>query len=292
MWLFRLNAATLTYLELSELDLSFASVIRDISRTISQLRCLQILKLGTQGNYSLNRQALESFFSSCPTSLVRFKVTNSNGPSIVLSLHQVAGDWDYGQGPLVLRDEPLLCLKSQAVPLMPRELMAPPVYRSLLEHCPALETLELPHLGQLSDDMMIVIASLSDLCPHISDLSFLEDCLAEQLMTVLESLPAQQLRRCICVKSTVIQAALTTCGNLEVFKAIGHGDLTNICLKFAHAIEYPWVCTRIRELEIVVWVTYNGRHPEYMKDQSKSSGQKRTTSFGRISASSTSRLAR
>lgn len=301
MWLVRLNTATLTYLKLSKLDLSFAPIVRDISRTISQLRYLQTLQLGTQSNYSLTRQALESFFFSCPISLVHFKVTNKiHGPRIYLSLNPVAGDWDYGHGPLVLRDEPLLRLKSLALPLIPRELMAT-VYRSLLEHCPALETLELPHLEQLSDDMMFVIASLSDLCPHISDLTFPEDCHAEHLMTVLDSLPAQQLRSlhcrgiddqnpkpmiatwtlhsttlkrieltgCVCVKSTVIQAALTTCRSLQVFKAIGHGDLSKICLKIGHAIEYPWVCAKIRELEIAVWVTHDGEYPTYLRDQSK-----------------------
>ncbi|KAG0290281.1 hypothetical protein BGZ96_006282 [Linnemannia gamsii] len=301
MWLTRLNGATLTHLDVSELRLKYVQVVKDICRTISQLPCLKVLHLRSQSGDSLSLYAFESLFYSCPTSLVDLKVTcQISGDVSRYSKDLVVGDWGYDEGPLILRDAPLLHLKSLDIPIMPVEDLEQ-VFGTILGQCPALESLELPKLIELSDDMLFIIASIGELCPRISTLSFPEGCLAEHVTMVLDALPEQQLRNlcyrhhkdpdpepmiatwtrhsttlrriefthAIRIMSSVIQAALTTCEGLEVFSATSHGDLRNICLIFANAIESEWVCRGIRELILGVWVTGSGANPEYMKDESK-----------------------
>ncbi|KAF9904637.1 hypothetical protein EC991_002511 [Linnemannia zychae] len=166
------------------------------------------------------------------------------------SLDPAFGDWDFDQGPLLFREAPLCRLKSIGIPHMPRDDLAA-VLRTVLEQCPLLEALELPDLGHLSDDTLFAIASIGELCPRISVLSFPEGCLTEHVMMIIDGLPSQQLKslsyryyqdpnptpmaatwaqhattlrrielsNCTRVESTVIQAALTTCEALEVLHA-------------------------------------------------------------------------
>ncbi|KAF9275769.1 hypothetical protein BGZ88_002134 [Linnemannia elongata] len=312
LWLVRLNGATLTHLNITKLSLICVRVVRDISRTISQLPCLRVLQLEAQPENSLIRHAFECLFYSCPASLVDLKVSCSaslidpkiacliSGDTIQFSRDPVVGDWDYDQGPLVLRDTYLLHLKSLDISMMPLLDLAE-VCGTVLGQCPALESLALPKLGQLTDDMLFVIASISELCPRISSLSFPEGCLAEHVTMVLESLPEQQLRNlCYCsyndpdpepiiatwtrhsttlrrieftytarILSSVIQAALTTCEGLEVLNVTCRTGSERVCLIFANAIESEWVCKRIRELVMNVWITSSGRNPSYMEDPTK-----------------------
>ena len=144
MWLVRLNSATLTHLNITQLSLICVRVVRDISRTISQLTCLRVLQLKTQPGHSFTRHAFESLFYSCPASLVDLKIAcQISGETARHSRDPVAGDWDYDQGPLVLRDTPLLHLKSLDIPVMPLQDLAQ-VYGTVLGQCPTLESLELP----------------------------------------------------------------------------------------------------------------------------------------------------
>ncbi|KAF9120844.1 hypothetical protein BGX30_002925 [Mortierella sp. GBA39] len=301
MWLVRLNGATLTHLNITQLSLICVRVVRDISRTISQLPCLRVLKLKTQPGHSLTRDAFESLFYSCPASLVDLKIAcQISRETFWYSRDPVVGDWDYDQGPLVQRGMPLLHLKSLHIPAMPLQDLAQ-VYGTVLGQCPALESLELPKLGQLTDDMLFVIASISELCPRISTLSFPEGCFAEHVTMVLETLPEQQLKN-LCyssyndpdpepmittwirhsvtlrriefthtsrILSSVIQAALTTCEGLEVLNVTCRTGSERACLIFANAIESEWVCKKIRELVMNVWITSSGMNPSYMEDQTK-----------------------
>ncbi|KAG0272360.1 hypothetical protein BGZ95_011902 [Linnemannia exigua] len=277
LWLLRLNSDTLTSLDLTQMNFRSLRVVRDISRTISQLRCLRTLRLGAEPISSHSRQAFDTFFFSCPSSLVDLDfVCRIVESKFVYSLDPTLGDWDFDQGPIVLREVPLLRLKRLGIPAMHHDDLAP-VFRIVLEQCPFLEALAIPNLGLLSDDTLFAIASIGELCPHISELSFPEGCLVEHAMMILDGLPRQQLKslcfryyqdpdpepmiatwvqhsntlqkielsNCTQVGSIVIQAALTTCEALE------------------------WVCTKLRELEIVVWVTANGMSPDYISDQSK-----------------------
>ncbi|KAK5809257.1 hypothetical protein F5H01DRAFT_323527 [Linnemannia elongata] len=217
LWLVRLNGATLTHLNITKLSLICMRVVRDISRTISQLPCLRVLQLEVQPENSLIRHAFECLFYSCPASLVDLKITCSaslidpkiasliSGDTIQFSRDPVVGDWDYDQGPLILRDTYLLHLKSLDISMMPLLDLAE-VCGTVLGQCPALESLTLPKLGQLTDDMLFVIASIRS---------------------------------------------------------------ERVCLIFANAIESEWVCKRIRELVMNVWITSSGRNPSYMEDPTK-----------------------
>ncbi|KAG0306886.1 hypothetical protein BGZ97_000585 [Linnemannia gamsii] len=133
-------------------------------------------------------------------------------------------DWDYDQGPLVLRTTPLMRLKTLHVPTMPRPDLSS-VLLSLLQHCPSLEQLHLPFLDKIAEGLEPIIESLAVLCPQISGLTFRFGCLGEYLMRIIEG---------------------------------------SVALSFVHAIEHDWVCTNLREITIPVWITPDGRSPKYV----------------------------
>ncbi|KAG0376012.1 hypothetical protein BGX24_008382, partial [Mortierella sp. AD032] len=270
LWLVRLNSATLTYLDLTELTLRPS---RDF----------------------------DTLFFSCPGSLVEFKIAYLiSGTTSAYKLEPVETDWDFDQGPLLLREDPLFKLKRFALSAISQDLA--PVFRAVLEHCPALEALESPYLGELTDDMMFVLASLGEVCSSLSSLSFPEGCRPEHIYTILEALPSHRLKEfssrgfrdpdpapmmtavarhsttlqkieltnCIQFKSKAIQSVLTLCMALEVLSVTGPGSV-RVCLMFADAIEHEWVCTRLRQLEIYVSIAVDGMSLGFIRDHSKGS---------------------
>lgn len=254
-----------------------------------------------QENLTHTRQTLEALFFSCPGSLVDLNVRRMRVDlRPALYIDPIIEDWDFDQGPLVLRMTPLLHLKRLALPAMPR-LDVAPVAKSFLEHCPAIEALKVPYFGRSVDGIGSVIESLGELCPLVSDLTFPVGCSGEYMMRIIEVLPADRLRsvcssyvssldkertitaltrhssalqrieltQCTHVASAIIETILTTCGALEVFRVTGREDLGGISLSFVHALEREWVCTRIRHLQIDLSITPDGKSPEYIADPSK-----------------------
>jgi hypothetical protein len=170
------------------------------------------------------------------------------------------------------------------------------VLLSLLQHCPSLEQLHLPFLDKIAEGLEPIIESLAVLCPQISGLTFRFGCLGEYLMRIIEVLPEHglktlycrhvhdshsqrmkavllrhstslqriELTHCTSFSSRVIQAVLTTCGALEVFRVHGKSLQGSVALSFVHAIEHDWVCTNLREITIPVWITPDGRSPKYV----------------------------
>ncbi|KAG0274472.1 hypothetical protein BGZ95_009729 [Linnemannia exigua] len=301
LWLVRLNSATMTCLDLTQLTLRNSRVIRDVARTITMLCCLKTLRLRTHPDRSLTRQSFDALFFSCPGSLVEFKIAYLiSGITSAYKLEPVETDWDFDQGPLRLRENPLFQLKRLALSAISQDLA--PVFCAMLEHCPALEALESPYLGELTDDMMFVLASLGEVCPSLSSLSFPEGCRPEHIYTILEALPSHRLKgfssrdyrdpdpapmmaavarhsttlqkieltNCIQIKSKVMQSVLTLCEALEVLTVVGGGS-ERICLMFADAIEHEWVCTRLRQLKIYVWIITNEMSIGFIRDHSKGS---------------------
>ncbi|KAF9139333.1 hypothetical protein BG015_002061 [Linnemannia schmuckeri] len=290
LWLVRLNSATLSHLELTELILTNNGVIRDIARTLSRLHRLESLKITTCSGKVFTRREFETFFFSCPPSLVKCHIANTLHITRTTegNLDPIMGqDWDYDQGPLVLRTTPLLHLKSLRVPTMPRSELAS-VLQSLIQHCPSLEHLQLPFFDNTAKGLQPVIESLAQQCSYISSLTFRSGCLGEYLPRIMELLPAQSLKTLFCrhyhdpdsermiaaisrhstslrrvelthctrVGSTAIQAVLTACRTLEVFRVHGRQSQVNTAsISLAHAVEQDWVCTLLRELTIPVWIT-------------------------------------
>lgn len=217
-----------------------------------------------------------------------------------LRIDPVIEDWDFDQGPLVLRMTPLRRLKRLALPAMPR-LDVAPVVKAFLEHYPAIDTLEMPYFGRFIDGIGSVIKALVELCFLVSDLSFPVACSGEYLMRIIEVIPADcvrgvcclffssldkertinaltphsfalrrvELTQCTHVASTIIEAVPTTCGTLEVFRVTSREDMGGISLSFAQTLEREWACTRIRHLQIDFIITPDGRNPEYIAGPSK-----------------------
>ncbi|KAK3838955.1 MAG: hypothetical protein J3R72DRAFT_492835 [Linnemannia gamsii] len=274
LWLVLLNRNTITSLDLAQLDLGSRRVIRDISRTISKLCLLKILQL----------RLLASHGAFTPT------------------LDPVKGEWDFYQGPLIMRNEPLIQLKRLTLPSMCTTSMSR-IYFNILRQCPSLETLEMPCISVLSDEANRAIASIGELCPHISNLSFLlRDCSGEMVCKVADAIQEKQLRG-LCwsiheitntslltttwtrhstslqriellahstrIESLVIKTALTTCCTLKVFKAIGSDIQSDVGLLLSHTIEHAWVCKELRELEIDISITAVGNNDMYLVDPTK-----------------------
>lgn len=298
LWLIRLNSNTLRHLELTELTLTNNGAIRDIARTLSQLHRLEDLRLTTHSGKDFSQRVFETFFFSCPTSLVRCHIANAlyKARTPANCLDPVRGqDWDYDQGPLVLRTTPLPHLKHLRVPPIPRSNLTS-VLQFLLQHCPHLENLHLPHLDDIVYGLKAIIESLAQQCPQLSSLTFRSGCHGEWLMRILELLPPQglktlfcrhyhdsaserlmaafsrhstslrriELTHCSCLGSTVIQSILTTCRTLEIFRVHGLRSCFKTSLLFPHAIEHDWVCMGLRELTLPVWITPEGRDPKYL----------------------------
>ncbi|KAF9117021.1 hypothetical protein BGW39_002509, partial [Mortierella sp. 14UC] len=226
------------------LELTDSRAVRDLARTISQLKRLTSSRIKMRPNNAFTRLSIETIFFYCSVSLIYLelapKIFKSQQP--VQSLDPVAVDWDYLRGPLALRKGPLVRLKSLAVPAVAhRDLVA--VLKLMIQHCPSLESLQLPHLGTLAKTVKSFIELVGRLCPLLSNVS------------------------------KVIQAALTTCAALEILKVTtnpdGSGNLTDVCLSFEDAIEHDWVCKEIKELEMAVGITTDGHGPKYLVDQSK-----------------------
>ncbi|KAG0373304.1 hypothetical protein BGX24_011882 [Mortierella sp. AD032] len=194
-------------------------------------------------------------FFSCPRSLVEFKMAYLiSGTTSAYNLEPVETDWDFDQGTLQLREDPLFQLKKFALSAISQDLT--PVFRAVLEYRPAPEAIDSPYLGELTDDMMFILASLGEVCPSLSSLSFPEGCRPEHIYTILEALPSHRLKEfssrgfrdpdpapmmtavarhsttlqkielinCIQIKSKAIQSALTLCVALEVLSVTGPGD--------------------------------------------------------------------
>ncbi|KAF9117633.1 hypothetical protein BGW39_001995, partial [Mortierella sp. 14UC] len=147
-WLLRLNSSTLVYLELLTLDLDSSPVVRDLCRTLSGLPHLKFLMLNSLRQCELSSRELEALFFSCPTSLTELYIV----PTVEdwhrvrnVQLEPQEGDWDYGQGPLVLRREFFVHLKTFEIPPSYSGYSESPLC-DILEHCPALESLLIPSL--------------------------------------------------------------------------------------------------------------------------------------------------
>ncbi|KAF9090515.1 hypothetical protein BGX29_011429 [Mortierella sp. GBA35] len=182
LWLLRLNSQTLTCLELRELNLDIPRVVRDLARTISQLPRLRSLRLSTYRNSTSPSDVPATLFFSCPDSLVDFELTHSSPVFRTgAALDPVKGDWDFYQGPLVLRQVAPPHLKSFRVSHMLSDV-AVSILRPILQGCRALESLQLPELEwpfprdiNTVQAVRSLIKEIGMLCPSLTDLSFRDD---------------------------------------------------------------------------------------------------------------------
>jgi hypothetical protein len=286
------------------------NLIRDFCRTISQIKNLKTLLLfdpQPQKNFSL--QVFEKLFFSCPPSLVEFSVCGSIDMSTEdMDLDPYKNDWDYDQGPLLLRKETLRRLKSLQLPSIDGQTgRSGPFLSSILQHCPALEEATLPPLRDLKM-VQAVSQIIGASCPNIAGLifPFTRNGNDEAFLTVMDRMHEQRLERilvdsfaekssgllsssaflrhsttlrqvefrdCRRLQSVTLRTILTSCHALKIFKVLkGHGTGTSdgVALNLEDAIETEWACTRIQHLAILVKLTPNGRDPTYLKDPTMS----------------------
>ncbi|KAF9124249.1 hypothetical protein BGX30_001035 [Mortierella sp. GBA39] len=293
LWLVRLNSGTLTHVAFTSLRLESHGSVRDVCRTISQLHHLRTLRL----NCLLSHKEYEAIFLSCPSSLVELTLACSVfSPGSAMVSIPAAGDWDFDQGPLVLRDTPLHHLVYLELPGMAPSDMAPFIH-PILGHSPALETLKFPRFEYFS--LSSITKGIAELCPRLSHLSFPQGGEDYQITSVLEGFPVQQLQSLYCsslmdpdstsliatwkrhsttlrriewtnmtsFSSLIIKGALTTCEALETFKVTG--NVGTVSLSLNNAVESEWVCKRIKILDIVVLIGESNTSPKFTTDPSK-----------------------
>ncbi|KAF9124439.1 hypothetical protein BG015_005089 [Linnemannia schmuckeri] len=293
LWLVRLNSGTLTHVTLTSLSLGTFKAVRDVCRTISRLHNLRFLRLSCM----VTRQDYETLFLSCPSSLVELSLAYKvDGPGSVRVSVPVTGDWDFDQGPLVLRETPLHHLVYLVLPESSALDMAP-VIRTIFGHSPALESIQLPRFDFY--DIPSIIKAITEFCPHLSHMSFPQGGRDYKITGLLEGFPVQRLRSLNCsflvdpdsksmlatwtrhsttmrriectnmrgFSSSIIKGALTTCEALETFKVTGSQG--GIYLTLGDAVESEWVCKRLQVLDVIVLINANERSPKFTTDPSK-----------------------
>jgi hypothetical protein len=308
MWFLRLNRATLTTVELSAEIFLSDSLVRDICRTISQLEHLRILRL-IFPDYLIffTRDLVQLLFLSCPASLGEFTVSG-----MVLAMTEDIDvspkrlDWDFDQGPLVLRQDPLHHLSTLELPSVDSSFnYNAAIFCSILRHCPALKDLTLRSI-QHPLVIQAVSETIAYLCPPITNLTipFVKGFNNEAFMNIMEGTQEQKLEmltvsslhdessrvlstaaisrhsETLCqielasswkAKSTTLQAILVYCRALVIFKiqkAHNNALGANLALSLEDAAEADWGCTRIRHLVLFVSLTSDGRDPAYLADPS------------------------
>lgn len=179
LWQIRLNRGTLKHLQFERMLLSSLLVTRDICRTVSQLDHLRTLQLTFLSDFnSISPQFLRKLFFSCPTSLVEFKIRGDvDSSQHVAEMKPRRGDWDFTQGSLVLRKEPLYHLQFLELPHVVDSSQSYPAnfICSILKHCPALKTLELPSI--INKGVINACAiTLDEFCPLLKDLALHTEC--------------------------------------------------------------------------------------------------------------------
>ncbi|KAG0287168.1 hypothetical protein BGZ96_008886 [Linnemannia gamsii] len=300
LWLLRLNRATLSHVRFEEPPFLSVRLVRDFCRTISQLDHLRSIQLvGPSRN--LTPQFVKVLFFTCPKSLVEFYVLGGLDMAQEEKLLQPEqDDWDFDQGPLRFREEPLhhLTRLEISAPKSPN-CLTNTFLGPILKQCPALETLRLRSIAG-SHTFQNVAMTLRDHCPNITDLTVDSAAVSngEALMHIMEQISGQRLevvclkwlfdrapsklavaaitrhsetlrriefRDCEELKSSTVQVILMTCRALEVLRT--QGEFSKICpILLKDAVEAEWASTRIRVLEIGVEFTPDGRDPVYVSD--------------------------
>lgn len=219
----------------------------------------------------------------------------------ILQLNPWERDWDYGQGPLVLRKEPLRYLKILDIPSSYAGYQAPLLSR-ILEHCPALESLSIPSLRDMKVSEKVA-ETIGKHCSLITSLRMLRpfgDNKGASMMSMMEAIPGQQLKSfqlfayvdyfpdrlgaawtrhsetlqrieltsCRTLASAVLRTVLTQCQALEILE-LSEFYSTKCSLTLEDAIKDKWACTRIRTLSIPVKLTPDGKSSFYLTDPSK-----------------------
>jgi hypothetical protein len=216
-------------------------------------------------------------------------------------------DWDSDQGLLLLRNEPLQDLKKLQLPSMDSPYEYPtPFLSSILKHCPAVEEFIFPAPRRLKT-VLDVSQIIRDSCPNIAGLTlpYLGKENNEAFMVIMDRIHEQRLEKiqvsnladksssvislsaflchsttlrqvkfdnCRQLASTTLRAILTSCHVLEtlmVEKASKMVLSNSVALSLEDAVETEWVCTRIRQLTILVKLTPDGRDPTYFADTTK-----------------------
>ncbi|KAF9122613.1 hypothetical protein BGW39_009632, partial [Mortierella sp. 14UC] len=242
LWLLRRNSGTITHIDLAHVELTSFRNIRDLCRTVSKLDCLRTFRLHSHRPVrSFTHRELETLLLSLPVSLEHLRLDlKVAGYNPFDKLKPEKDDWDQSWGELVPRKAPLHRLRSLLMPGLPGDEMVP-FYHTIQHLCPGLKVLELPCSNKTQHDVKAAFKSMKEI----------------------------ELTQCDVVTSEAIQAALTSCEALEVFKVVGHGNDHKNALSLAHAVENEWVCLNLRELDIIVWLTPDGNSPEYLADPSK-----------------------
>ncbi|KAG0379423.1 hypothetical protein BGX24_000446 [Mortierella sp. AD032] len=302
-WFLRLNSSTLVHLELMTLDLDSSPVVRDLCRTLSGMRQLKILKLNALQQCELSSRVLEALFFSCPPSLEELyivPIVEDEDRMRNVQLDPQEGDWDYGQGPLVLRRKNFHHLKTLEMPSSYSGFLESPLC-SILEYCPTLEYLIVPSLKstEISEK---VAKTVGKHCQRVVSLKMPQpfmDSKGVTMMALAEAIPPQQLKtfelfgylddfpgrmiaawtrhsetlqkielsNCRRLASATLRTAVMNCRALEVLELTEFYS-SRCCLTLEDAVMDKWACTKLRILNIPVKLTRSGKSPEYLNDRS------------------------
>ena len=161
---------------------------------------------------------------------------------------------------------------------------------SILQHCPNLLDFGMPDIGETQDADQLA-ATIVESCPALNELTYrnyYEDPVdGVMMLRIMSLLSPQQVRRlhcdetpftipgldvaslfrrhsvtlqtltlrgCLNVNSKAIQALLVECRGLQVLLTSWADERHGLCIDLEDAIEFPWRCTSIQTLHVIICV--------------------------------------
>ncbi|KAK3838882.1 MAG: hypothetical protein J3R72DRAFT_180699 [Linnemannia gamsii] len=171
------------------------------------------------------------------------------------------------------------------------EVLSEMELRAITDHCPNVHALMIPTVGEVNETRLLA-EHIASSCSQLTNLSHQVNPesmqLFELMLHVMEALPEGQvvglffrdgrsfevqgldaagiflrhsqtlvyihLNGCRNANGEALQVLLTECEALEILEAPWLGDCDLLCIHLDDAIEYDWVCTKMRKLTITVGI--------------------------------------
>ncbi|KAF9156999.1 hypothetical protein BG015_008502 [Linnemannia schmuckeri] len=265
-WILRLNPH-LTDIVISGLSLKDDRDVRLFSMSMVDLDRLQKLSLLMLTWKEMTRVRLApTIFYCCPPSLpsLRLEIREEDmsgyafeftdecclqEPGELLSWEKEDEEW--GLTTIARRQGPLQHLTT--LDLKESEEIVPEAdILSMLRHCPNLCELGMPNIDETKDADRLT-AAIAESCPALNELTYRSYC-KDDADGVLMLRIMDLLSHSRSSASTAIQVLLVECRGLEVLKTRWPGERHGLCIELEDAIEFPWECTRIRDLNLAIGI--------------------------------------
>ncbi|KAG0290311.1 hypothetical protein BGZ96_006180 [Linnemannia gamsii] len=240
-------------------------------------------------------QVVDVIFRSCPKSIITLKLPQDLSEFGKTEMTLDRDSKDFGEGPLVLRTEPLANLRYLQLPDKPRGYHADQIC-PFLEQSPRLETWYVPCIAEAAD-VEVITKTIRTNCKELKELYNgmpHANFRGEFAMSVMEAMEPQRLERleftgyhdewpnrmtasierhgqdlqrirlrgCYRLTSFTVHTILTSCQGLQHLEVVGMYHLRIVISLEDGGSSKEWVCKDLRHLVIHVNVSSTSTGPE------------------------------